>query len=76
MKEKLRVIIRPLLFIAGGALLGYLYYHFFGCTNGCLITSSPWRSMLYMAAVGGLLSNLTGIGSCTCRGTDCSRDNK
>ena len=27
-------LLRPVLFIAGGAGVGYLYYRFFGCTSG------------------------------------------
>ncbi|MDX2362615.1 MAG: hypothetical protein QNK23_17535 [Crocinitomicaceae bacterium] len=41
-----------------GVLGGYLYYHFYGCTNGCAITSSPVNSMLYGALMGGLLFNM------------------
>jgi hypothetical protein len=41
-----------------GVLGGYLYYHFYGCTNGCAITSSPVNSMLYGAMMGGLLFNI------------------
>ncbi len=43
------------LFFLGGAAVGYFYYRFFGCTNGCIITSSPLRSMVYMGVVGGLM---------------------
>ena len=56
MKEKLKKLIRPGLFILGGALLGLGYYFLFGCRNGCAITSSPWRTMIYMGIAGGLLS--------------------
>ena len=58
MKEKLKKLIRPGLFILGGALAGLGYYYFFGCRNGCPITFSPWRTMIYMAIVGGLLSGI------------------
>jgi hypothetical protein len=38
-----------------GALGGYLYYHFIGCTSGsCPITSQPLNSTLYGALMGGL----------------------
>lgn len=41
---------------AAGALLGYLYYYFIGCTTGsCPITSNPWISILYGGLVGSLL---------------------
>ena len=62
MKEKLKKLIRPGLFILAGALAGLGYYYLFGCRNGCLITSSPWRTMIYMGIVGGLLSVITGKG--------------
>lgn len=39
-----------------GAVGGYLYYHFIGCTTGsCPITSQPVNSTLYGAMMGGLL---------------------
>lgn len=39
-----------------GALGGYMYYHFVGCTSGtCAITSKPLNSTLYGALMGGLL---------------------
>lgn len=39
-----------------GALAGYLYYHFIGCTSGtCAITSQPVNSTLYGAMMGWLL---------------------
>ncbi|MBL7950363.1 MAG: hypothetical protein JNM62_01475 [Flavobacteriales bacterium] len=38
-----------------GAALGWSYWYYFGCTNGCAITSSPLNSSLYGALMGGLL---------------------
>ncbi len=39
-----------------GAVGGYLYYHFIGCTSGtCPITSQPVNSTLYGAMMGWLL---------------------
>ena len=44
--------------IMTGAVGGYLYYHFIGCTNGtCVITSKPLNSALYGAMMGVLLLN-------------------
>ena len=41
--------------ILAGAVGGYLYYHFIGCTSGsCPITSQPVNSTLYGAMMGGL----------------------
>lgn len=48
---------KPLLFVLGGAISGYLYYRFVGCRSGaCPITSSPIISSLYGAMMGFLLS--------------------
>lgn len=45
--------IKKILPIIIGALLGYAYYHFIGCTSGhCPIQSNPYFSTLYGAAVG------------------------
>ena len=52
MKNWMRIMI----FAGIGGLLGLAYYHFFGCTTGCPITSSPWLTMGYFAVIGGLLS--------------------
>lgn len=35
-----------------GAVLGVAYWHYFGCRNGCAITSVWWRSALYGAVMG------------------------
>ena len=70
MKESLRKHLVTILFIAGGALLGYLYYRFVGCASGsCAIASNPFSSMAYVALIGWLLSRLvTGKGCCCCSG--------
>ncbi|WP_455638856.1 DUF6132 family protein [Parabacteroides sp.] len=45
-----------LLGIAIGALGGFLYWRFVGCTTGtCPITSSPVNSSVWGAIIGGLL---------------------
>jgi LytS/YehU family sensor histidine kinase len=42
-----------------GAVGGYLYYHFVGCTaHTCPITSKPVNSILYGALMGGLVFNI------------------
>jgi len=51
--------IKNWLYIAGamvGAIGGYAYYHFVGCTSGnCAITSKPTNSTVYFAVMGALL---------------------
>jgi xanthine/uracil permease len=38
-----------------GAVIGYAYYHFIGCSTGsCAITSNPWTSVLYGSVFGAL----------------------
>jgi hypothetical protein len=42
-----------------GAVAGFLYWKFVGCTSGsCAITSKPLNSTLYGAMMGGLTLNL------------------
>jgi C4-dicarboxylate transporter len=42
-----------------GAIAGYAYYYYVGCSSGtCTITSKPLNSTLYGALMGGLLFNL------------------
>ncbi len=44
--------------IVTGAVGGYLYYRFVGCSSGqCAITSNPVISTLYGALMGGLLAH-------------------
>ena len=51
-----RQVARTLPGVALGAVAGYAYYFFIGCTSGsCPITSNPWISTVYGAAMGGLL---------------------
>jgi hypothetical protein len=48
---------KPSLFGVLGAIAGYSYYYFIGCTTGaCPITSNPYISSGYGLAVGLLLS--------------------
>jgi hypothetical protein len=55
----MKVIQRYKLVIFGiilGAIGGYLYYYFIGCSGGtCAITSNPLNSTLYGAMMVGLL---------------------
>jgi hypothetical protein len=45
--------------ISVGAIAGFLYWYYIGCTSGsCAITSSPVNSTIYGAIMGGLLLNM------------------
>lgn len=56
--------------LAIGAVGGFLYWKYVGCTGGtCPITSSPVNSTLWGAVMGGLLLNLFKTGS-TSKRTD------
>lgn len=50
-------VLLTILGVSVGTAAGWLYWHFFGCTNGCAITSSPVNSSLYGALLGGLFFN-------------------
>lgn len=47
-------IVKPVLGVLVGGVLGYAYYALVGCSSGgCPITSNPWISTFWGAAVGG-----------------------
>lgn len=50
---------KNILYITGaviGAVAGFLYWKFIGCATGtCAITSKPFNSSIYFAAMGALL---------------------
>jgi hypothetical protein len=52
----------PLISMAGlvvGAIAGYIYYIEIGCVSGtCAITSNPWMSTLWGAALGYLIFDM------------------
>ncbi len=51
--NKKKLIIRYGLGIGIGALLGFAYWYFIGCTSGhCPLTSNPYITTGYGAAVG------------------------
>ncbi len=58
----MRFILRYKLAMIGllaGAIAGYAYYYFVGCSSGtCPITSKPVNSSLYGAMLGGLFFSL------------------
>ncbi|MFM1972854.1 MAG: hypothetical protein RL185_1536 [Bacteroidota bacterium] len=50
---------RNLIGIAVGAVAGWLYWHFIGCSSGtCAITSKPLNSTLYGALMGYLVAGM------------------
>lgn len=74
MKDLLKTSVRPLLYTLGGALFGMVYYYLVGCKSGsCIITSSLWTSMAYMAFFGFLFS---GSLCSSCRGGSCDIGSK
>jgi Family of unknown function (DUF6132) len=51
------MILRILLFVLGGAALGFGYQRLIGCRSGmCAITSNPYIATLYGAVMGYLVS--------------------
>lgn len=50
------------LLIASGVLLGaiggFIYWNYFGCTNGCPIKSIWWRMTLWGGVMGGLIMSM------------------
>ncbi len=58
--------LKTLLFVAGGILVGLLYYYVVGCASGvCSLTANPWTTMVYMGFIGWLLSIVFGKGGCS-----------
>ena len=50
-------ILKRILPVLAGALLGYAYYYFIGCTSGsCPITSNPYISTIYGSVIGFVIS--------------------
>ena len=38
-----------------GAIIGFIYYKFYGCNHGCAITSNPYLTMIFGALIIGNL---------------------
>ena len=50
-------MLKPIIGILIGALLGYAYYKLVGCSTGaCPITSNPYASMIYGGLIGAMLT--------------------
>ena len=57
MKKRRLMIVRLVIGLAVGGLLGYGVYRFIGCSSGtCPITSSPWVSTIFGMVFGALAS--------------------
>ena len=51
--------LKPILGLSLGAIAGYAYYYYIGCSSGtCAITSKPLNSSLYGAVMGFLIVSL------------------
>ena len=49
--------------IVAGAISGYLYWYFIGCTSGSCALSSVWHnSVMYWAFVGGIAGSMVRTG--------------
>jgi len=54
-------MIRMILGPVSGAVLGFAYYKFVGCSSGaCPITSNPWISTIYGAIMGFMIASMGG----------------
>ena len=59
MKIFLKINILTIIGVPLGALAGFLYWKFVGCNSGsCAITSNPYNSTIYGAAMVGLLFSI------------------
>jgi hypothetical protein len=47
-----QTILKRIFPVVIGGILGYTYYYFIGCTNGCAIQSNPYLSTIYGIAIG------------------------
>jgi len=53
-KKMIKIVIG----VAAGAVLGFLYYRFIGCASGtCKIASNLYISTIYWAVLGGLIGS-------------------
>lgn len=49
-------MIKKISYILAGGIIGFAYYYFIGCNQGCAITGSPMNSTLYGAFMGLILA--------------------
>jgi hypothetical protein len=43
--------------VAGG-IAGFFYWKYFGCNGTCMITSNPFRTVIYFAVMGALVNQM------------------
>ena len=56
---KKRTMLKLLIGVIVGGIVGFLYYKFIGCSTGtCRITSNPYISTVYFALLGALVANM------------------
>jgi len=56
-KKEFTMPIRLIIGIAAGAIAGFAYYRFVGCSSGvCPLTKNPFISTIYGAFIGALVS--------------------
>ena len=54
-------MLRMILGVVIGALVGFGYYKLIGCAGGtCPITSNPWASAIYGAVLGFMVASMSG----------------
>ena len=59
MKKFVKTYLLSIVGVIVGAVAGYAYWQFVGCSSGsCAITSKPLNSTLYGAVMGGLLFSI------------------
>ena len=52
-----KILVKKVLPVTLGAMAGFAYYYFIGCTTGhCPIQSNPYFSTLYGAMLGGIFA--------------------
>jgi len=57
MKMNKEFLVKRVVPVIGGAVLGYAYYYFIGCNSGsCPITSNPYISTFYGGLMGLIIS--------------------
>lgn len=56
MKINKNIIIRKILPVVAGAIIGFLYYKYYGCNGTCPISGNPYISTGYGAVLGLLLT--------------------